>query len=333
MKKIIICIFIIIVFIVTIIFLMPQQKYKGISTTITMNTTTKNLEENLDKFKNISASVSLCVMEYINKPTDSTIISIPDWQVKIDTFMKITNKKNIKVEMLKPHIGTYSNGDSFSRDGYNPKNKDLFFANWESILLRYANYCNTYHIPLLAIECEMSRLTTVEYYSNWEKIIKDIKSRYPNLKVTTAFRTSDLQREIYYKEKGSKSILDLTDYIGYNFYPILQKNEPNKIPLEYDNMINDAYNLWHEKILITESGSTPWSNAGSNKLYPVYIPQNKNKPYNFTNQNIFLNTILKYVLSNDKIAGVFLWHTDRPFNFLDNNKNYNLVKKYFGTKR
>lgn len=333
MRKII-YIFIIAAFVLTIIiFLLPQQKYKGISTTIDIKTTTYDMEENLDKLKKINASVSLCVLEYINSPTDSTITSIINWKSKMNAFMNIANEKNIKVEMLKPHIVTYSKGDGFSRADLDPRDKDLFFKNWETILLKYADYCNVHHIPILTIECEMSKLTTGEYYANWNKIINSIKNKYPNLKVTTAFRISDLQREITSKKKGSKSILDLTDFIGYDFYPILQKDNANKMPPEYDNMINDAYTLWHKKILITESGATSWSNVGSNNLFSVYIPKNKYEPYNFTNQNIFLNTTLKYILSNDKIAGVFLWHTNRPFNFLDNKKSYNLVKKYFGTKK
>ncbi|WP_010237876.1 glycoside hydrolase family 113 [Clostridium arbusti] len=264
-----------------------QIKYKGISTTIYRYTTKLNIENNLNKFENINSSVSLCVMEYINKPTDNVITSIPNWQFKMDTFMKIANEKNIKVEMLKPHIGTYSGGDGFSRRNYNPENKELFFSNWQSILLKYANYCDLHNIPLLAIECEMSQLTTEKYYLNWEKIINTIKKKYPKLKITTAFTSSQLKNEIISKKKGLKSILDLVDYIGYNFYPTLQKDDLNKIAIQYNNTFNNVFTLWHKKILITESGSTSWSNVDSNKLYPIYIPKEKGIPYNFTNQHIF----------------------------------------------
>jgi hypothetical protein len=305
------------------------SQFNGISTTIEKNTTKADIEISLDKMQNINSSIALCVMEYINDSKDSKVKSITDWNVKMDTFMDIANEKNIKVQMLKPHIGTYTNGDNFSRAEFNPKNKDLFFKNWESILLRYAKYCNKYDIPILAIECEMSQLTTANYYSNWKQIIDDIKTKYPHLKITTALKHSDLEREINFKQKGSKSILDLTDYIGYNFYPVLLRNSPRIIK---DNQIDTAHKIWNKKILITETGGTSWSNIDSSKIYPVYIPKNKNMHYDFIDQHAVLNSVLNYTLNNKNIVGIFLWHTNKPFNFLDNDDNYNLVKKYYGTK-
>jgi hypothetical protein len=306
-----------------------NTQYKGISTTIEKNTTKTDMEISLDKMQNIDASIALCVMEYINNSVDSKVKSIPDWNSKMDTFMNIANKKNIKVQMLKPHIGTYTNGDNFFRAEFNPKDKDLFFKNWESILLRYAAYCDKHDIPILAVECEMSQLTVNNYYNNWEQIINDIRNKYPHLKITTALKYSDLEREINFKQKGAKSILDLTDYIGYNFYPVLLRNSPRIIK---DNQIDTAHKIWNKKILITETGVTSWSNIDSSKIYPVYIPKNKNTHYDFIDQYTVLNSILNYTLNNKNIVGIFLWHTNKPFNFLDNDDNYNLVKKYYGTK-
>lgn len=305
-----------------------ETQYKGISTTIQNNITRHDIEINLNKMQNINASVALCAMEYINTPTDNTVKSISNWKSTMDTFMNIANEKNIKVQMLKPHIGTYNEGDNFNRARFNPRDKEAFFKNWLTILLRYADYCNVHHIPILAIECEMSQLTNGKYYNDWKQIVETLRNKYPNLKLTTAFRYSDLQREIRSDKKDNNSILNLTDYVGVNLYLILQRKKA-EISTENMNTINEAYKLWNKKILITESGATPWSNFSNNEIFPIYIPKDKKTPYDFIDQHTVLNAILSYALNNKKIAGVFLWHTNKPFNFLANKENYNLVKKYY----
>ena len=305
--------------------------YKGISATIGIPSTVATITKDINSLQNIDASIGLCVMEYITNATDNIINSISNWQSLLNTFVSVSTSKNIKISMLKPHIGSYAEGDGFSRFYFNPKDKNIFFANWKTILLRYANFCNVNNIPILCIECEMSRVDDSAYFSNWKSIVDSIRASYPNLKLTLATIAMDVEREIATKEMGKNSIFDLVDYIGVNSYATIPRENSVNGYMNFEYLFDELVRLWDKKILITENGCTSWSDKTNTKnIFPIYIGSDND--YNYIDQYKYLQAFYEYAFDNDNLLGIFLWHISDPFDFLNYNNSVTLTKQYFGTR-
>jgi hypothetical protein len=287
------------------------------------------------KLANVNCGVQLAVMEYIASDTGYVFTSITNRDSLIADIVATVGKK---IDMLKPHIGTNAQGDSFYRGGYTPSDTNAFFVNWKAKLLEYASLCNTYNIPKLSLSCEQTVLTNKTYLAKWQDVINTIKASYPNLKLAFAYTFDEFTRDMSDKGSGNSVLSDYVDIIGYNCYTDLYRTNLDgsmyRVISRYDHfsyisqedMILNAKKLFNKPIEITETGCTFYTDGSSKMLYPIYIGTIQDT----TDQKLWIDAIMDYFCNNKNLNGVTLWHINSPFAVLDDVNVKNIIKSYFG---
>lgn len=301
----------------------------GISISISKYTVDSDFLNWSNELSDINCNVELCTMEYINSPTEYKFTPVDDLMTKMVQCQKALGANNKYITILKPHIGTISQGDAFNRSKYMPSNVRGFFSNWKETLLWYAAYANSNKIPVLCITCEQELLTDNTLISNWKDITNEIRTKYPNVKLLIAYLPQELQRDIKYKKLGQETLCDYVDIIGINTYVNVDRKDNYKNFKTVDEMYSDCKKLFNKPLIITETGCTKYSDT-SNKdfIYPIYL---KSNIIDYTDQRTFLDVTLNYMLNNKNISGVYLWHMSSPFSILEDSESKNIIKRWFGS--
>lgn len=318
-----------------------ETMHKGVALTLTeASSNNKWFDERLSKIKNIGAELQVVPLVKVNSLTDSIPINDPEIENKLNRLFLKSKQYNLKVSMIKPHIVSPEQGDGFNRGAYNPSDIDMFFYQWKKIILYYAEVSEEHKVPFLSITCETKILTQNEYALYWKEIIKEVKEKYPHVKVTIAFKKSELDRELNYHENRVVSVSQFLDYISLNMYPKVKRKYVNKDKITpNDNLfvkdseaygfittIKKANSYFKKDILITETGSTSRSDTTKDYLSPLLL--DSTKPADHVDQDQWTRVVLGALLQIKEIKGIYVWHVSPPFNFLDSSTARTLKTLY-----
>ncbi|AJG97773.1 hypothetical protein LF65_01158 [Clostridium beijerinckii] len=298
-------------------------KYKSTSTTVWgiggTHIPTVNVYKHL-AFQGVDNT--LVVMLNIKYDTDPNPGMFPDNIVK--QALSNANKANVKTTMLKLHLGM-DYCDSYTRSAYHP-NEKIFFENWKSICLHYAQMCNDNNIPILCIGCEQSQQTVDANYSYWEGIVSTIRNQYPNLLLTYAANSSE------YKVDTPLKFWGVLDFIGFNMYfhytdklvsenPTLDELIQSYYAPIFNgksmiDLINMHANAFNKKIFITETGLMP-KDIGLSKAYDE---SSINEPTTYDGISLAIRAVCVGLCQNSNIVGFSWWHASTPFNYFNDNE-------------
>ena len=104
---------------------------------------------------------------YSLSPTDASVVSA----------IKAAQAQGLTVS-LKPQVDSL---DGVFRGSFAPTNPTAWFASYQTFILHYAQLASQNNVGYLVIGTELKSLTTATYKSNWETIIKAIRTQYPGL--------------------------------------------------------------------------------------------------------------------------------------------------------
>lgn len=308
-------------------------RYHSISVSISPNM--QLTDNDIAHLQKLNAEATLISMVNITSKTDSNPQLDNDSRIN-DAISRLKNA-NIKIDMLKPHLGI-NWSDGFYRGDYDPTLYSDFFDNWSKILLHYAEICKQNNIPILCIGCEQVKTFQATHAESWNDIIAKIHTAYPNLLLTVAF--NQLEQVPSYNWPAN------LDYIGTNVYPALSPyfDENNLLQLNdlranfyYDmqgipwgariSAIADAY---HRPIFVTECGCMP-EKDGLVQSISQYASQT---PYDYHVSALFMETAFSgWMKDIPSIVGFAWWHVRDPFNFYDGeteSEAETVYKKYVG---
>lgn len=290
-------------------------KHKGVAITLfDSNNNDKWYDENLPKIKKIGAELEVVTAVYVQNEIDPNPVSDPNIEDKLNRLFRKAKHYGVKISLIKPHIMTPELGDNFNRTTYNPSNPNLFFEKWKEIMAYYALICKQNNVPILSISCETAYLSQNIYISKWQAIINQLKLINKNLKTTIALTKGEFDREIQYYEKNTKCLSNILDYVSLDMYPTVKKEVNGKIKISDDYFgklensygsfgyvygIKKAHQYFHKDIIITETGAR-WDDS-----------------INHVDQNQWVKVVLSVLLQMDEIKGVYVWHVNYPFQFLD----------------
>ena len=308
-------------------------RYHSIS--VSVSPSMQLTDNDIAHLQKLNAEATLISMVNITSKTDSNPQLDNDSRLN-DAISRLKNA-NIKIDMLKPHLGI-NWSDGFYRGDYDPALYSDFFDNWSKILLHYAEICKQNDIPILCIGCEQVKTFQATHAESWNDIIAKIHTAYPNLLLTAAF--NQLEQVPSYNWPAN------LDYIGTNVYPALSPyfDENNLLKLNdlranfyYDmqgipwgariSAINDAY---HRPIFVTECGCMP-EKDGLVQSISQYASQT---PYDYHVSALCMETAFSgWMKDIPSIVGFAWWHVRDPFNFYDGeteSEAETVYKKYVG---
>ena len=308
-------------------------RYHSISVSVSPNM--QLTDNDISHLQKLGAEATLVSMVNLTSKTDSNPQLDNDSRIN-DAISRLKNA-NIKIDMLKPHLGI-NWSDGFYRGDYDPALYSDFFDNWSQILLHYAEICKQNDIPILCIGCEQVKTFQATHAESWNDIIAKIHTAYPNLLLTAAF--NQLEQVPSYNWPAN------LDYIGTNVYPALSPyfDENNLLKLNdlranfyYDmqgipwgariSAIADAYRL---PIFVTECGCMP-EKDGLVQSISQYASQT---PYDYHVSALYMETAFSgWMKDIPSIVGFAWWHVRDPFNFYDGeteSEAETVYKKYVG---
>lgn len=308
-------------------------KYHSISVSVSPNM--QLTDNDISHLQKLGAEATLVSMVNLTSNTDSKPQLDDDSRIN-DAISRLKNA-NIKIDMLKPHLGV-NWSDGFYRGDYDPALYSDFFSNWSGVLLHYAEICKQNDIPILCIGCEQVKTFQATYAESWNDIITKIHTAYPNLLITAAFNQLD--------QVPSYNWPANLDYIGTNVYPALSPyfDENNLLNLNdlrsnfyYDMqgipwgaMISAIAEAYHRPIFVTECGCMP-EKDGLVQSVSQYASQT---PYDFHVSALFMETAFScWMKDTPSIIGFAWWHVRDPFNFYDGeteSEAESVYKKYVG---
>lgn len=308
-------------------------RYHSISVSVSPNM--QLTDNDIAHLQKLNAEATLISMVNINNATDSNPQLDDDARIK-DAISRLKTA-GIKIDMIKPHLGT-NWSDGFYRGDYDPALYSDFFDNWKNILLHYAEICNQNDIPILCIGCEQVKTFQATHADSWNDIIAKLHAAYPNLLLTAAF--NQLEQVPSYNWPAN------LDYIGTNVYPALSPyfDENNLLNLDdlkanfyYDMQglpwgarISAIADTYHRPIFVTECGCMP-EKDGLVQSISQYASQT---PCDYHVSALFMETAFSgWMKDIPSIIGFAWWHVREPFNFYDGDTESEaetVYKKYVG---
>lgn len=299
-----------------------KLKYHSVSASISPSMNFS--DEVIDRLKNLGASITLCSMVNITSATDSN----PQLEEKriTDTITRIQSK-NVKIDMLKPHLGV-NWSDGFYRGNYAPDSNTDFFNNWKQILLKCALICDQYNIPILCIGCEQVQNTQSKFSDKWSAIIRQVRQTYPKLLLTYAMAGEE------HSKWREREWMGQLDFVGLNVYPsyVSKEDTGDNISVEeviegfyYDHTgtafgkrMSDIYRHFNRPIFITEVGVMPQTD-GLVTLIGKYTGQT---PQNFHVPALAMEAAFSgWMKDLEYVVGFAWWHIREPFEFFDENSS------------
>lgn len=295
-----------------------KLKYHSVSASISprMNFS----DEVIDRLKNIGASITLCSMVNITSATDSNP-QLEETRIT-DTITRIQSK-NVKIDMLKPHLGV-NWSDGFYRGNYTPDSNTDFFNNWKQILLKCALICDQYSIPILCIGCEQVQNTQAKFNDKWLEIIRELRQAHPKLLLTYAMAGEE------HSKWQEREWMGQLDFIGLNVYPsyVSKEDTGDNVSVEeviegfyYDHMgtafgrrMRDIYRYFNKPIFITEVGVMPQVDG----LVTLIGKHTGQTPQDFHVSALAMEAAFSgWMKDLEFIVGFAWWHIREPFEIFD----------------
>lgn len=300
--------------------------YKMVSVTTDPVGVNGTISENqIEHLATIGASLALVDMVNIQSATDANPTKSDGHEMQ--RVIDLCTKYNVPIQMLKPHLGI-NWSDNFYRANYNPTDVISAMKNWGSILMSYADICNSNNISILCIECEQYILTQNKYLDSWTDIINQIRQKYPNLKLTAAYMGFEIV------DPEHKDLLQKLDIIGLNVYPgYIIDSYDESFPVSYlvqafyntvagyniAALIDQVCDELQKPALITETGCIP-TMEGLTALVPSDYDSSKGaNDYEVT--AYLMKAMFRFMQENRNIIGFAWWHLNKPFSFFDDSNN------------
>lgn len=295
-------------------------KYKTVSTSVWGNGGTSM--PTVDVYNHLAfegADNTLNVMIDIKGDTDANPVMLSDGIV--NQALANATTANVKTTMLKLHLGiNYS--DTYARSAYNPE-ANIFFTNWKTICLHYAQMCTDNNIPILCIGCEQVQQTVDANYSYWADIVSAIRSEYPNLLLTYAANSKEYQVDTPLKFWGLLDLIGFNTYFNYTNKLVSENPTLDEIMQAYDapvfngkstmDLINMHANAFNKKIFITETGLMP-KDSGLSKVYDA---ADANDPTTYDGTALAIKAVCDGLCQNVNVVGFSWWHASTPFDYFN----------------
>ncbi|MFT9451125.1 glycoside hydrolase family 113 [Liquorilactobacillus ghanensis] len=303
-----------------------QANFKYMSMSVHVYPTSKSdlsssapsFNASINRCKRLNGDYTLVPMINITSATDSAPTMMDD---SVITYAISRCQENgHKILMIKPHLGV-NWSDGFYRADYDPSDYGTFFANWQTILLHYAQICSDNGIPILCVGCEMLKTFGNTYIGNWKSIVDSLKAAYPDLLLTVAHNDT--------QDSTLTDLLGLMDFIGINWYPKWCLDAPEStddIPSETDLMayalkdfldtLNEVSEKYKKPIYFTEIGIEPHLDS----LQYVTSANPSGTPFYAVTAAIE-KAFLNYFAEFDNVVGVSWWSAEAPFNLGDIQEN------------
>ncbi|HUX59565.1 MAG TPA: hypothetical protein VMV77_21510 [Bacteroidales bacterium] len=225
-------------------------------------------------------AVTLCINSRINiKDNESSFTSILDDPTAYTNYKKAAlyaRSKGLMV-ILKPFVlGTQG---VLQNSRYCPPDGNVFFASVEHDLMNNVKLAKEVDAEMLIIGTEMGGKITSNHsdygYNNciaWHKIIKNIRTAAPKLKLTYSATMTNTWNKLSSNEAPRICFWDELDYIGLNAYPDMNNISPTASADDYYNRLFDNGN--------------PISNGGDDgTANPVFSLSDFSSQYGITNQS------------------------------------------------
>ncbi|QBK73441.1 BppU family phage baseplate upper protein [Lactiplantibacillus plantarum] len=302
---------------------LPYKMVSGTTDPVGVNGTIS--ENQIEHLATIGASLALVDMVNIQSATDAN--PTKSYGHEMQRVIDLCKKHSVPIQMLKPHLGI-NWSDNFYRANYNPTDVISAMKNWGSILMSYADICNSNNIPILCIECEHYILTQNKYLDYWTDIINQIRQKYQNLKLTAAYMNFEIV------DPEHKDLLQKLDIIGLNVYPgYIIDSYDESLPVSYlvqafyntvtgENIAADIDQVCDElqkPALITETGCIP-TMGGLAALIPSDYDSSKGaNDYEVT--AYLMKALFRFMQEDRNIIGFAWWHLNKPFSFFDDSNS------------
>lgn len=211
-------------------------------------------------------------------------------------------KRNLKI-MLKPHIWLLNYSGKWRSDirMENEKDWDLWFKNYEKVIVHYANLAKELEIDALCIGTELFQ-TVRGHNEKWVNMIKKVKMVYPG-KLTYAAN--------WYKEYEDVKFWNELDFIGIQaYFPLGTSENPtitdiNEAWSGYKKKISVLANSLSKKVIFTELG---YKNMLGTTIRPWEWPE-KISGYILDEelQSRAFESFFQSFWDETWFAGVFIW--------------------------
>lgn len=316
-----------------------KLKYHSVSTSISPRMEIS--DSALEHLGNIGATVTLCSMVNITSKTDSDP-QLEEDRIN-DTIVRI-QAKDLKIDMLKPHLGV-NWSDGFYRGEYVPDSNIDFFNNWKRILQKCATICDTHNIPILCIGCEQVQNTQAKFNDKWSTIVQELRQEHPNLLLTYAMAGEEHSK---WQEREWMSQLD---FVGLNVYPSYVSKEDTGDNISVEEVIEGFYydrsgvafgkrmreinRYFNKPIFITEVGVMPQVDG----LVTLIGKHTGQTPQDFHVSALAMEAAFSgWMKDLDFIVGFAWWHIREPFEFFNESSNdvseaEQVFKKYIKERR
>lgn len=274
----------------------------------------------LNHLKYMQAQIAVCDMVNIESTSDDAPQTGD--QQRLTQFLDQFKAAGLETVMLKPHLGINWD-DSFYRGNYDPVDYNVFFTNWEKILMYYAGICDQHKIPILCIGCEQVKTTQPQYSGSWKLIISDIKAKYPNLLLTYALSGDEMKRD-------NGDWLGKLDFIGTNIYPSYTSKIDNGSNIsreeivkgfyydrngtQYGKLLEELHQRYHKLIYVTETGVMPQDDG----LIVSESEKAGQKPYDLNVSALAVDAAINgWMQDLPFVIGFNWWHLRGPYNIWD----------------
>lgn len=325
----------------------------------------KNLslvDYNLKKLKSIGVnSVILVIDWYVDDYSDPTIEpwyrdkpDFPDTDWYFPTLYDnevieiITKAHNMGFNvLLKPHVDPLD----WAFGGIGRWGLQIDTGNWDTLFDSYLNYISHYakiaeflNVKILIIGCELDSMThtSVSGLSNpderWRHIINEIRKIYNGKLTYSCAFTGSATRT--WSAPNKITFWDALDYIGFEIYRGLTKDNPNPSLDELKNGVKDIFNnyikplsiQYDKDVLIPEINYYSFDGVNTNPLSEPNF-----SPFNYDNSKVdiheqadcyyaVLSVIDEINMEEDYLKGIFWW----AGYLIDPNLNYDWTLKYKG---
>jgi hypothetical protein len=315
------------------------------------------VDYNLDRLETLGVnSIILIIDWYVDDHTDPTIEpwyrdkpGFPDTQWFSPTLfdqdvIEIINKahnKGIRVA-LKLHVETLDwPFGGIGRYGLqiDTGRWDELFASYLNFISHYATLAESNGVEIFILGCELDSMTisTVAGLNNpderWRYMISEARKIYSGQMTYSCALHGDWEFPRY--DPQSVTFWDALDYIGFEIYRGMTKDDSNPSLAELKDGVRDIFNNWvkplseqyNKKVIIPEINYHSFDGVNSN---PIGLngssPYNHNSPVDHQEQADCYEAVLEVVAeiteNEDYLDGIFWW----AGYLIDPNGNYDWVE-------
>lgn len=218
-----------------------------------------------------------------------------------------------------------------------PSSPTLYFDNYLNLIKQILDI--NPNIEFITVLNEFPELTNdPNLRTYWVELITSIREYRENIKISTSsFVLNDYI-------KGGSQIIDLIDFIGFNFYPDVSSNAVPTIQevglgirksnvglgtfYEAPDIIANICRTYNKPFIITEYGCNPFEYQAMNP--GIYDPYSG--PLNYQVEANFLQGGARFIPLLPFCQGLFFWAAcpGVPYDWLGNDAVYNAIKSEWG---